>query len=179
MLLYFGLIRPYKGVEVLLKAMRQLADLKNLKLYVVGEVYSNREGITSLVNQLPKECVRLIDKYVPNEEVSAWFRAADLVVLPYLSATQSGVIPIAYNCNRPVLATRTGGLPDVVLDGLTGYLVEPGDENALAKCIKGFFTSESNPDMTAGIEKMCKQLSWSGYVSEMTEFIKNQKVDMN
>jgi glycosyltransferase involved in cell wall biosynthesis len=77
-----------------------------------------------------EHAVRVVDRYVPNEEVGLYFSAADLVVLPYVSGTGSGIVQIAYGLEKPVLATRVGSLPEVVDDGRTGYLVNPGDPDA-------------------------------------------------
>jgi glycosyltransferase involved in cell wall biosynthesis len=104
--------------------------------------------------------------------VAVWFRAADLVALPYISATQSGVIPVAYRCQRPVIATRVGGLPDVVQVGASGYLVEPGDPLGLADTIRMHFVERGNPDMTEGVEQVCSGLSWEAYGSRLEEFIR-------
>ncbi len=169
--LYFGLIRPYKGVEVLLRAASKLHDVSRLKLLVVGEIYSNRQEIQRLIQGLPHDMVRLVDEYIPNEDVSAWFRAADIVALPYLSATQSGIVPIAYRCLRPVIVTRVGGLPDAVEDGESGYLIEPDNAEQLADTIRDHFIKHGNPDMSTGIDHILKRLSWERYAEELVEFI--------
>ncbi len=174
--LYFGLIRPYKGVEVLLKAMAELKDrVPGIKLLVVGEIYSNRDSILRLVNSLPDGLVRLVDDYVPNEEVSTYFRAADIVALPYLSATQSGIVPIAYRCMRPVIVTRTGGLPDAVIDGESGYLVEPGNARQIAETVRKHFSQSGGVDMSGGITRMLHRLSWKRYADELDRFIRELK----
>ena len=170
-ILYFGLIRPYKGVEVLLDAVDKLGDVEGLKVLIVGEIYSNRQEITSKIAKLPRETVMLVDKYVHNEDVATWFRAADIVALPYISATQSGVVPIAYRCKRPVIVTNVGGLPDVVDAGKTGYLVEPSDPETLAEAVRRHFLELNNPDLTQGIEKKCRELSWERYTTDLTDFI--------
>jgi glycosyltransferase involved in cell wall biosynthesis len=170
-ILYFGLIRPYKGVEVLLKAISLITDLPRLKLLVVGEIYSGRDDIMKLIKKLPTGIVRLVDKYVPNEEVSSWFRAADLVTLPYLSATQSGIIPIALRCNRPVVVTNVGGLPEMVDEGKSGYLVNPNNPDELAAAIRHHFIDLNNPDLSLGIASMRNRLSWDSYVSKLIWFV--------
>lgn len=174
--LYFGLIRPYKGVEVLLRAASELKDIPGLKLHIVGEIYSNRDEIRRLVASLPVDMVRLVDEYIPNEAVSTWFRAADIVALPYLSATQSGIVSIAYRCSRPVIITRVGGLPDAVVEGESGYLVEPGNTEDLTRAIRNHFSGRENPDMTPGIERMQRRLSWDRYAAELVRFIDELKV---
>lgn len=170
-ILNFGLIRPYKGVDVLLSALKTLGDVDRLYCLVVGEIYSDRELIEKLVSEISPNRVRLIDEYIPNEQVALWFRAADIVVLPYRSATQSGVVPIAYRCNRPVIVTNVGGLPDAVLDGQSGYLIEPENPSQLADTIRRFFSEKDNPDLSHGIKQMRDRLSWSRYSKEMVDFI--------
>lgn len=166
--LYFGLIRPYKGVDLLLDAVKQSADVPNLLALVVGEIYSEREKITVAVRECGNRA-RLIDLYVPNEEVAPYFRAADLVVLPYRSATQSGVIPLAYAFDRPVIATRVGGLPDAVIEGESGYLIPPEDSSAVAEAMRLFF--RLNPDLSPGIARMREQLGWSAYLDKLENLI--------
>ncbi len=173
--LYFGLIRPYKGVEVLLKAGSMLKDVHRLKILIVGEIYSNKAEIIKLVNSLPDGMVRMVDEYIPNEDVSTWFRASDLVALPYISATQSGVVPLAYRFDRPVVVTRVGGLPEVVDEGESGYLVEPGDAEELANQIRIHFIEKGNPCMSEGIGRMRERLSWDRYASELEGFISSIK----
>lgn len=171
LVLYFGLIRPYKGVEVLLRALGRLGDIDGLKCLVSGEIYGDGSRIRELSAALPEGCVTLEDFYIPNEEVALRFRAADVVVLPYLSATQSGIVPVAYKCDRPVIVSRVGGLPDVVRDGESGFLVEPGDDQQLAAAIRRFFIDLDCPAMAEGIRKMRETLTWKGYAAKLEAFI--------
>ena len=174
--LYFGLIRDYKGVEVLLEALELLSGkIDNFKCLIVGEIYSNRKPIVNKVKHLGRDKVKLLNRYVPNEDVAKWFRATDIVVLPYLSATQSGIIPIAYQCNRPVITTNVGGLPDMVEDGQSGYLIEPNNPNAIANAIIKYFDTDNIPDMTDGITKIAAKLSWQGYADGLETFINQLK----
>jgi len=168
-ILYFGLIRPYKGVDVLIEALLKLKMDVNLKALIVGEIYKGCESIRERLKQLPADRVLLIDKFVPDNEVAVYFRAADLVVLPYKSATQSGVIPIAYRCRRPVVATRVGGLPEAVEDGLSGWLVPPNNADELARAICCYFSELNTPDMEAGIETIAKRLTWERYVEVLSD----------
>jgi len=140
-LLYFGLIRSYKGLPNLIEAMPAVVNRVDCTLLVVGEFYERKEPILNLVQRLGLESrVRIIDRFVPNQEVSLYFSAADLVVLPYESATQSGIVPMAYAFERPVIATRVGGLPELVHEGETGFLVEPGNPRALAEAIIRYYS---------------------------------------
>jgi glycosyltransferase involved in cell wall biosynthesis len=132
-LLFFGLVRRYKGLDILLRAFARIAQQLDATLLVVGEFYEDRGPYDRLINELGiGERVRVTDRYVANEEVEKYFKACDLVVLPYREATQSGIVQTAYSFEKPVVVTRVGGLPDVVTDGKTGYVVEPDDPEALA-----------------------------------------------
>ncbi len=169
--LYFGVIRPYKGVDIFFESCRLLGDLQDLKMLAVGEIYSSENELRALVASIPGNRAELIDAYVPNEEVALYFRAADLVVLPYRSATQSGVVPIAYACGRPVVVTNVGGLPEAVNDGVSGFVVPPNDPSALAGAIRQFFTSENRERFEAGVAAMKQSLSWSKYAGLLKDLI--------
>ncbi len=106
----------------------------------------------------------LIDRYVPNEDVHVYFSAADLVMVPYLDATQSGVVQIAYGFLRPVVATTVGGLPEVVADGRTGYLVPPGDAAAMARVVRDYFSLDRREEFVRHIEVENHKYSWDRMV---------------
>jgi glycosyltransferase involved in cell wall biosynthesis len=101
--------------------------------------------------------VRIEDKYIPNEDVHLYFEAADVVVLPYVEASQSGIVPIAYAFNTPVISTRVGGLPEAVLDGTTGFLVNPGSSAEIAQAIVRYYTGDHEPRLRAGIARHVEQ----------------------
>ncbi len=145
-LLFFGLIRNYKGLPGLLEALPLVLRRVDCTLLIVGEFYDGRGPCLNLINELGLASkVRLIDRFIPNDEVALYFSAADLVVLPYESATQSGIVPIAFAFERPVVATRVGGLPEAVRDGETGLLVEPRNPAALAGAIARFYEEKMEP----------------------------------
>lgn len=132
-LLFFGAVRPYKGLDVALEALARLPPNRDVRLVVAGRFWEGHERYERLVSELGLgERVELRDEYVTNEDAALAFSAADAVVLPYRSATQSGVVQLAFAYGRPVVATRTGGLPAAVADGRTGLLVPPEDPPALA-----------------------------------------------
>jgi glycosyltransferase involved in cell wall biosynthesis len=160
-LLFFGLIRRYKGLPGLLEAMPLVLQKVNCTLLVVGEFYEGKDRCLTLINDLGLASnVRVIDRFVPDHEVSRYFSAADLVVLPYESATQSAIAPIAYAFERPVVATRVGGLPEAVQDGETGLLVEPHNPTALAVAIIRFFEEGLESALSRNISKH-KLFSWA------------------
>jgi len=128
---------------------------------VVGEFYEPRAQHEEAIAELGSgERVRLIDRYVPNEDVEMYFKACDLVVLPYLTATQSGVVQTAFSFGKPVVVTRVGGLPDVVTDGETGYVVPPDDPAALAAAMERFFAEDAGERMREAIGDDLERFSW-------------------
>jgi D-inositol-3-phosphate glycosyltransferase len=159
-LLFFGLVRPYKGLGVLIEAMARLRHL-DLALVVAGEFYEDAAPHRRRIAALGlTQRIHLNDRYIPNEQVPQYFAAADLVVLPYLSATQSGIVQIAYAFGVPVVVSAVGGIPEVVTSGETGLLVAPGDPEALAGAIARFFDEDLGPRMRAGIERRRGELTW-------------------
>jgi len=131
-ILFFGNIRSYKGLSYLIQAEPIIARrIKEFTIHIVGR------GLDSSYKQhiVNREHFLIREEFVPHNVVADIFKQASVVVLPYVGATQSGVIPIAYAFGKPVIATKVGGLVDVVEDGKTGMLVEPCDANALAEAI--------------------------------------------
>ncbi len=152
--LFFGLVRPYKGLDVLLEALDLLPEDIPWTCVVAGEFYEPAEPFRRRLRELGLEDrVRLEDRYIPNAEVADYFAAADLVVLPYRQATQSGVAALARALRRPVLSTRCGAITETVREGIDGWLVEPGDPVALAGrmgLVVADPTSARLPVVTAG-----------------------------
>lgn len=174
-ILFFGFIRPYKGVDDLLKAMPLIIKQRNVTLLVVGEFWEGRQAFNQQIRELGLEdAVRVVDKYVPNEEVGLYFSAADLVVLPYVSGTGSGVVQMAYGLEKPVIATRVGSLPEVVEDGRTGYLVNPGDARALANAVTRFFSEEKEAEFIENIKRIKGKFSWEQIVRLIEESTSNE-----
>jgi glycosyltransferase involved in cell wall biosynthesis len=164
-ILFFGLIRRYKGLVHLLRAMPSVLKAIDCTLLIVGEFYDNRQECLELIRSPDiSPHIRLVDRYVANEEVALFFSAADLVVLPYTSATQSAVVPIAYTFERPVITTRVGGLPEVVIDGQTGFLVDPADPAALAAAIVRYYREGREAEFIEGIRKERERLSWERFI---------------
>jgi len=161
-LLFFGLIRSYKGLDVAIRAMAQLKDL-SVRLRVVGEFWEGREAAEAAIGEAGLgERVLLTPRYVSDAEAADFFARADAVVLPYLSATGSGVVPLAYHYGKPVAVTDLPGLTAVVRDGQTGWIVPPGDAEALAAVVRERISSADFPAMAAHIEMLKKDLSWDG-----------------
>lgn len=171
-LLFFGHIRAYKGLPVLLRAMPQILRQRACRLLVAGEFYEPRERYEKLLAQLGVgERVTIIDRYLPNEEVPDVFAAADLCVLPYVSATQSGVAKVAYGFGKPVIVTDVGGLAEEVIDGETGYVVPPQDPGAIAAAVERFCRGRAEQDFVAAIETLRTKFSWTPLLEALEEMI--------
>jgi glycosyltransferase involved in cell wall biosynthesis len=109
------------------------------------------------------------DRYIPDGEVQIYFTAADLVVLPYTSATQSGIVQIAYAFLKPVIVTRVGGLPDVVEDGKTGYIIDPKNSQQIADAIIKFYKGDNEEIFAANITNMEERFSWDKLVETIED----------
>ena len=172
LVLFFGFIKPYKGVLHLLDAAPLLKQRygDGVRVLVVGDVYGDKQPYLDRIAQGgAADIVRLVDGFVPDELVESYFVAADLVVLPYVSATQSGIVQIAYNYDRPVVTTNVGGLPEVVADGETGFLVEPGDAAALAGAIARFFDEGRAEAFGAAVAVEKRKYSWERMAAAIEE----------
>ena len=132
--LFFGLIKPYKGVDALIRAFSQaVRQLPEARLLIAGKPSTSAEYYHALVEELDLDgSVRTDLRFIPAEQANLYFGAADVVILPYLEASQSGVLLAAYRFGRPVIVTDTGSLPGTVEHGVNGLVVAPGNEDVLA-----------------------------------------------
>lgn len=161
MLLFFGLVRPYKGLLDLLDAMPAVLAELDVTLYVVGEIWGDAEVYhRRIVERNLHSHVNLVDRYVTNDEAAMYFAAADLVVLPYREATGSGVLQLAFGSGAPAVATRTGGMAESVEDGVTGFLVEPGDMAGLSRSIVRFFQENRADFFRENIHRRQGRFGW-------------------
>ncbi|OGU74157.1 MAG: hypothetical protein A2V93_04060 [Ignavibacteria bacterium RBG_16_34_14] len=154
-LLFFGYVRKYKGLDLLIKAMPKIIAINpNAKLLIVGEFYDDPSFYLNLIKELKLEqYVKVINRFVKNEEVGLYYGLADLIVLPYRSATQSAVLNVSYSFNKPVVATKVGGFVEFVDDEKTGFLAEPDSSEALAEGINKFFLLKDKIDFSSNIKK--------------------------
>ncbi|MBL0342951.1 MAG: glycosyltransferase [Bacteroidetes bacterium] len=168
-LLFFGFIRKYKGLDLLLEALAdpQLAN-SNVQLIIAGEFYDDPQPYLQLIQKLQlTHRVHLHTHYIPKEQVKNYFCAANLVVQPYRNATQSGVTQIAYHFNKPMLVTNVGGLPEMVPNGVAGYVTSTNPAD-IAHAIADFFTHNRNEELTKGVLEMKKQFAWEAFVKDAT-----------
>ena len=171
-LLFFGFVREYKGLAFLIDALPAVRkDFADVRLLVVGEFWQGRQAYEKQIETLCLGSnVVLVDRYVPNEEVPLYFRAADLVTLPYTAATQSGVLQLALGFGLPVVATRVGGLAEAVVEGEDVVLVEPRSASALSDAITAYL---SRPPSPAGVQvsRAGSEQRWHSLVSVLTRAV--------
>ena len=166
--LFFGLIRDYKGLDLLLKAWAQWRPTGR-KLLVAGEFYTAKEPYHQLLEQLGlQNDVVLHDWFIDDEKVKHYFSVADLLVLPYRTATQSGVTQIAYNFSLPMLVTRVGGLPEIVPDGKVGRVCEPTVES-IAQVLKQIYQGDDLSRFKANFPEERKRFSWAAMCDKLLE----------
>ncbi len=171
-ILFFGFIRDYKGLDILLEAISLLKDKLDIRLLVAGEFYSNKEKYLSLIDKLDlKKNLLMFTDFIPTSEVKYYFSAADCVILPYRDATQSGIVQIAMNFRKPVIAANVGGLGEVIKDGETGYIVDKENPAMLAEAILKFYEDEKEEIFVSNIEKEVEKYSWGKFVDGMMGLI--------
>ena len=168
--LFFGFIRAYKGLDVLLEALAIVRREQPVRLLVAGEFYEGEERYRRQVAELGLgEAVVFHADYIPEERVRLYFSACDVVVLPYRSATQSGIVPIAYQMDAPVICTDVGGLAEVVPDGRAGFVVPPADPVALAGAIRRFYAEGWEERLRAGVREEKRRFSWEPLVEAVEQ----------
>lgn len=171
-LLFFGLVREYKGLKHLLKALPEvITENKNVKLIIAGSFGDDKQVYLDLINDDIRENVVIVDDYIPDDEVDMYFESADLVVLPYESATQSAVVQTAFGFEKPVLVTNVGGLPDVVDNLNTGYIVESQNSAAIAEAIMDFFNNNRYDEMHKSVIEAADRFSWKYMVDSIEKLM--------
>jgi glycosyltransferase involved in cell wall biosynthesis len=156
-ILFFGLIRRYKGLDILLEALTYCPEVK---LIIAGECYEDwNQYVQKITDSKLNDRVWTFPEFIPNDRVAWFFSAANLVVQPYRTATQSGISQIAYHFNRPMIVTDVGGLPELVTHGVSGY-VSPPNAIEIAANIRRFFEPGTAARMALGVEQEKKRFSW-------------------
>ena len=169
-LLFFGIIRNYKGLDILIKAFSdERLRGRKLKLIVAGEFYENEDFYRNLVIEsgLEKDII-FYDHFISDTDVRIFFSAADLVVQPYKSATQSGVTQIAFHFDKPMLVTDVGGLKEIVPHEKCGYVVQPQPE-AIADAIIDYFDNDRKSAFSECVRKEKEKFSWNKMTDAVTE----------
>ena len=169
-ILFFGLIRKYKGLDLLLDAMaNKKVQQLNINLIIAGEFYDSKEKYLKKINHLRlKKSIFLIDSYIPNQDVANYFCAADLIVQPYLSATQSGVSMIAYNFNKPIILTDVGGLSEYVEHQKDGYLVEVNADE-ISDALVDFYQNKREASFVEAVKHKRINYTWSNFAEKFNK----------
>jgi glycosyltransferase involved in cell wall biosynthesis len=169
-LLCYGAVRPYKGVDLALDALARVDPGLRIKLVVAGRFWAGKRELELQVQRLGLgDRVELRDRYVTNDETALLFAASDAVLLPYRSASQSGVAAMAFSYRKPIVATAVGGLPAVVRDGENGFLCPPGDAAALARAIESLPSASER--LREGVARGQQQYSFDRYARLIIEAV--------
>lgn len=174
-LLFFGIVRPYKGLEVLLHALTRLEDL-DYRLTIAGEFWQGREAALRMIADYGLvDRIELVGRYVSDEEASGYFQRADAVVMPYLRASGSGVLGLAYSYGKPVIASRIPGLEEWVTHGETGLLVGAGRADELAIAIRSLTRSRAR-EMFPAISAFAGRLTWDSLAENLITSVRSARV---
>ena len=170
-LLFFGFVRKYKGLDIMLDVMsdQRIRDI-GIKLIVAGEFYNNKDEYITQINQLGiRENVILRSDFIDEEEVKYYFCACDIVTQTYRSATQSGVTQIAYHFERPMLVTNVGGLAEIIPHNKVGYVCNDIEE--IVKSIVDFYSEDKESEFQKNIKEEKRKFSWERFVEGANELI--------
>ena len=166
-ILFFGLIRPYKGLTTLIKAADELNS--DIHIIIAGECYGSWNKYKRLIkNSSAGSRIHVFNKFIPDSELPQIFGASDLVVLPYLNASQSGVTATAIHYNIPIIASNVGDLPSTITPGVTGELVTPGSSKDLAEAINSWINAEHKPeDIQSSYDAIRNSNSWDVFAEKL------------
>jgi glycosyltransferase involved in cell wall biosynthesis len=169
-LLFFGLIRDYKGLDILLEAFSVLDD--SFQLLVAGEVYGERKVYDTLIQQAKNKQIYFFDQFIPSEKVQFFFSASDLCVLPYRTATQSGIKAMSDVFQLPVLVSQVGGLTEEIAENENGFLIHDTSPEALASQITLLFTENRIENVSKNLQmhSETKENEWDEFAESVLEF---------
>ena len=167
-LLFFGFIRDYKGLDILLNALVDLPE--EYSLIVAGEIYGSFDKYQEIIdaNNL-SERVHLFNQYIPDDEVTTYFSAADVCILPYKGATQSGITAIAHHFDLPIIATDVGGLKETIQHEKTGLVIQP-NASSLSEAVVNIFSEERLQRFSRNIEAYKNENSWENFAKKLIDF---------
>lgn len=171
-LLFFGLIRDYKGLDLLIEAMDRLDD--SYHLLIAGECYGSFDKYQAQIDgSRAKERIHLHNQYINDSDIPTFFSAADVLVLPYRSATQSGVVSVAYNFDLPMVSTPVGDFPNSIDRPGTGIVAEEISSEAIAGSVESLFSEDKLEMIKRNIAKEKAALSWETLTRKLLDFINN------
>ncbi len=170
--LFFGLIRDYKGLDILLDAWAK-CSANDRRLLIAGEFYTSR---AKYIEQMKRvgicDTVILHDHFIADDQVANYFSLSDFIVLPYHTATQSGVTQIAYNFSLPIIVTRVGGLPEIVPHNRVGYVCDP-TADGVAEAITNIWNNDNIERFREGMRHERKRFSWSAMCDRIVELYRS------
>ena len=168
-ILFFGFIRDYKGLDLLIESMKNLSD--EYLLLIAGEVYGDFKKYDELIDRLGLlDRINLQVRYIPENEIPVFFSAADVCVLPYRTATQSGIVGIAYHFELPVIVTNIGGLGEMVNENKTGLIINQPESNLISEALKKYFAENFKNKFLPFINEYKLQHSWKRLSDVITDF---------
>lgn len=168
-LLFFGLIRDYKGLDLLIESLNELDD--SYQLLIAGECYGSFQIYQDLISKCPYSAnIHVFEEYISDDRVGLFFSATDVLVLPYKSATQSGVLSISYHFETPVIATNVGGLQKPIIENKIGMVIDELSAQGIGKTIKDFFASDVS-NFVEHSRKVRQRLSWANYSVKLVDFL--------
>lgn len=168
-ILFFGIIRDYKGLDLLLDAFSRLND--NYQLLIAGEIYGNKEKYKNQIRNISgRDRIFFEDRYIPDSQVSTFFSAADVCVLPYRTATQSGITATSFHFEVPMIVTNVGGLKEIVTNEKTGLVVDEPDSDLLKNAINQYFENDLHQKFKKNIQLEKEHNSWSNFVNSIITF---------
>lgn len=178
-LLFFGYVRTYKGLDILIDAMPKLIKQdKRFKLLVVGEFYDSPDKYFNQIKMLNIENhVKIINKFIANEDVYKYYLASDVVVLPYRSATQSGILNVAYGFQKPVIVTDVGGLAEFVEDEKTGVIVSSAEPKKIEAGVLKFYELQRSVNFSENIIKRTSSNAFNDLPELFKQILKDVEND--
>lgn len=176
-LLFFGYVRKYKGLDILIEAFPKiLSENPKARLMIVGEFYDDPKEYFELIKKCKiDDKVKVINQFVPNEDVGKYYQAADVVILPYRSATQSGILNVAYGFYKPVIVTDVGGLAEFVDEGKTGFVVKPNSPEAIAEGVNKFLNARGKVNFITHIQERNQKNSFNQLPEVFEKIIEESK----
>ena len=174
-ILFFGFIRAYKGLDLLIEAMDDDFFIENkIKLVIAGEYYDDEQKYRDFIKKLKHpESIIAHTHFIADDQVRYYFGAADLVVQPYKSATQSGISQLAIYFEKPMVVTDVGGLKEIIGDEKGGYVVEANSDE-IKKAMKRYFEGDDQSNMIAYIRRLKKKYSWSTFYDEISRLFEEK-----
>ena len=169
--LFFGFIRQYKGLDILIKSMEKIFEKDNeIKLLIAGECYEDKNRYDRIIaKSRHKDKIEWVERFIPDDEIPDYFSVSDVVVLPYKSASQSGIIPLSYHYDRPVITSNLKSLTEVIEEGKTGFVFELNDINSLTSKITDFFKDYNSDFYQKNIRSYKKNFSWKNFVTSIED----------